>query len=36
MSKYDEISSFDELITHEYGEIGSDKRNEYERNSRIS
>ena len=34
MSNYDGISTFDELLTKEYGEIGSESRNEYEINAR--
>jgi ribosome-binding protein aMBF1 (putative translation factor) len=35
MDKYNEISTFDELIEVEHGKIGTNKRNEYEQNVQL-
>jgi DNA-binding XRE family transcriptional regulator len=35
MKNYDNISTFDELIQLEHGEIGSETRNTYEENSQM-
>jgi len=35
MTEYKGIKTFDELIEKEYGEIGSDSRNEYEENAQM-
>lgn len=35
MSKYKNIQTFDELITLEHGEIGSETRNKYEEGSQM-
>jgi len=33
--KYEGITNFEELIDAEYGEIGADKRNEYEQKAQM-
>lgn len=35
MKDYKDIKTFEELLDHEYGEIGSDARNEYEEKSQM-
>lgn len=35
MTEYKGIKTFDELLDKEYGEIGTDKRNEYEENAQM-
>ena len=35
MDKYKNVTNFDELIELEHGQIGSDKRNEFEQNAQM-
>lgn len=35
MTKYKEITTFDELLDHEYGPIGNERRNEFEEKAQM-
>ena len=35
MTKYKEITTFDELLDHEYGPIGTENRNEFEEKAQM-